>query len=152
MENIPIRKYIGQIGFELAKLGYEMQQQSMSREPLNFHGYVYTATENITFYLHNLSADLESWRKNMLAKNDKIILPMIFDGADGFDVETSACAVHHLLHTPCENIDSGAELTFTDELRKLEWLLEELQNKPDAIRQSHASYNDFSFDKITGDR
>ncbi len=147
-----LKEYIGQIGFELAKLGYEMQQQSMSREPLAIHGYVAKARENIMFYLHNLSADLDRWRKDTLAKNGKIELPTIFEGTDGVDVETSACAVHHLLHTPCGNIDSGAELTFTEELRKLEWLLEELQNTPDAIRQSHASYNDFSFDKITGDR
>lgn len=152
METIPIRKYIGQIGFELAELGNAMLRQSMSNEPLAIHGYVTKAREYILFYLHNLSADLDIWRKDTLAKKGKIELPNIFEGTDGVDVETFACAVHHLLHTPCGNIDSGAQLTFTEELRKLEWLLEELQNKPDAIRQSHASYNDFSFDKITGDR
>lgn len=152
MEN-PLRQYICDIGSVLGKLGYELCQQAQNpNQPLNIHGEVVHALKNVVFNLHNLSADLDAWRKEMLKRNGKIELPNIFQGTDGVNVETSAMAVHHLLHTPTYDIDSGAELTFTNELRKLEWLFEELQNTPEPIRHSKASYEDFNFNKITDNR
>ncbi len=152
MDN-PLRPYIYEIGSALGKLGYELCQQAQNpNHPLNIHGEVIHALKNVVFNLHNLSADLDAWRKEMLKRNGKIELPNIYQGTDGVDVETTAMAVHHLLHTPTCDIDSGAELTFTNELRKLEWLFEELQNTPEPIRHSKASYEDFNFNKITGNR
>lgn len=68
------------------------------------------------------------------------------------DIESINCAVHHLLHSKTDDVDSGRELEFTEELRKLEWLCEELQNTPDVFRNSQATYNDLNFDKISGNR
>lgn len=152
MDN-PLRPYIYEIGSVLGKLGDELCRQARNpNQPLNIHGEISHALENVVFNLHNLSADLDAWRKEMLAKNGKIELPKFFQGTDGVDVETTAMAVNHLLHSPTYDIDSGAELTFTDELRKLEWLFEELQNTPEPIRHSKASYEDFNFNKITDNR
>lgn len=149
----PLRPYLYKIGSALGKLGDELCQQTQNpNQPLHIHGEVLHALNNVVFNLHNLSADLDAWRKEMLANNGRIELPNVFEGTDGVDVETTFWAVHQLLHTPASDVDSGAELTFTEELRKLEWLFEELQNIPDAIRQSKASYEDFNFYKITKNR
>lgn len=147
MEN-PLRQYIYEIGSILGKLGYELCQQAENKNhPMNFHGEVAYAQLDIIFNLHNLNADLDAWRKEMLAKNGKIQLPTVFEGTDGVDVETAYCAVHHLLHSKCSD-DWNRELSFTEELQKLEWLFEEFQNTPEPIRYSKASYGNFNFDKI----
>lgn len=151
MEN-PLRQYICEIGSILGKLGYELCQQAENKNhPMNFHGEVTYAQCDIIFNLHNLNAELDTWRKEMLAKNGKIQHPTIFEGTDGVDVETAYCAVHHLLHSKCGD-DWDRELSFTEELQKLEWLFEELQNTPAPIRYSKASCEDYNFNKITGNR
>lgn len=146
MEN-QLRKYLSEVGFLLSQLGNELQKQAQSNQPLNIHGQVTHTRDNLIHYLHNLNADLDAWRKEMLAKNGKIQLPNIFHGTDGVDVETAYCAVNHLLHSKCGD-DWDRELSFTEELRKLEWLFEELQNTPEPIRYSKASYENFNFDKM----
>lgn len=152
MDN-PLRQYIYEIGSALGNLGDELCQQAQNpHKPLNFHGEITATLNNVLFSLHQLSADLDTWRKEMLANNGKTVLPNVFQGTDGIDVENAYCAVHHLLHSPTYDVDSGEELTFTEELRKLEWIFEELQNTPDPIRYSKASYEDFNFNKITGNR
>lgn len=150
MEN-PLRQYIYEIGSILGKLGYELCRQVNDYQPMNFHGEVSNAMHHIWFNLHELNADLDTWRKEMLAKNGKIRLPKFFEGTDGVDVETTYCAVCGLLNSKySDNWDN--EVSITDELRKLEWLFEELQNTPDGLRNSKATYNDFSFDKINSNR
>lgn len=131
-------KYIGVIGVLLSQLGNELQEQAQSNRPLNLHGQVKKAMDCLTFYLHNLNADLDKHRRSGIEN-------MV-------DIESINCAVHHLLHSKSDDVDSGRELDFTEELRKLEWLCEELQNTPDVLRYSKATYNDFSFDKISGNR
>lgn len=152
MEN-PLRQYIYEIGSVLGKLADELCQQAQNpNQPLNIHGKISHALDNVVFNLHNLFADLDTWRKDILAKNGKIELPNVSQGTDGIDIESAYCAVHHLLHSPTYDVDSDEELTFTEELRKLEWLFEELQNIPAPIRYSKASYEDFNFNKITGNK
>lgn len=145
MKDIYIK--LKEIGVTLSQLGNELQKQAQSNQPLNIHSQVKQTMDNLTYYLHNLNADLDAWRKEMLAKNGKIQLPTIFEGTDGVDVETAYCALHHLLHSKsCDDWDR--ELSFTEELQKLGWLFEELQNTPEPIRYSKASYGIFNFDKI----
>lgn len=149
----PLRQYIYEIGSALGKLGNALCQQAQNpHKPLNFHGNITATLDNMLFSLHQLSADLDTWRKEILAKNGKIELPNVFHSTDGIDVESAYCAVHHLLHSPAYDVDSGEDLTFTEELRKLEWLFEELQNIHDTLKESKASYEDFNFNKITGNR
>lgn len=151
MEN-PLRQYIYEIGMALGKLGYELCQQAENHsQPMSFHGVVADAQREILLILHNLNAVLDAWRKEMLAKNGKIQLPAVFEGTDGVDVETAYCAVLHVLHSKCCD-NWGTELSFTEELRKLEWLFEELQNTPEPIKYSKALYGDFNFDKIMEER
>lgn len=147
-----LRPYLYEIGETLGKLGYELCQQANSPEPLNIHGDVKQAMDFICFNLHNLSADLDKWRKEILAKDGKIQLPNVFQGTAGVDVESAYWTVHHLLYSNLYDVDSGLEYTISEELQKLEWLFEELQNTPDAIRYSKAKHEDFTFYKITGNR
>lgn len=147
-----IRPYLYEIGKALGNLGYELCQQANAPEPLNIHGTVSETIRQVCFQLHNLASDLDAWRKEMLGKDGKIQLPNIFEGTDGVDVESAYWAVHHLLHSNLYDVDSGLEYTISEELQKLEWLFEELQNTPDATRCSKAKHEDFTFYKITGNR
>jgi hypothetical protein len=134
----PIRPYLYEIGKALGNLGYEFCQQANAPEPLNIHGQVKQAVDNLCYNLHNLSSDIDKWRKEMLEKDGNIQLPNIFEGTDGVDVESTYWAVHHLLHFNFYDVDLGLEYTISEELKKLEWLFEELQNTPDATRYSKA--------------
>ena len=152
MQN-PLRLYIDEIGYYLIKLGTVLRQEARNtNHSMRIHPEIIYKSNTIIFALHQLSADLDTWRKEMLAKEGKIELPKIFEGTDGVNVESAYWAVNHLLNASTYDVDSGKELTFTEELRKLEWLFEELQNMPEPLRYSKASYEDFSFDKITGNR
>lgn len=148
----PIRPYLYEIGKALGNLGYELCQQANAPEPLNIHGQVKQAVDNLCYNLHNLSSDIDKWRKEMLEKDGNIQLPNIFEGTDGVDVESTYWTVHHLLHFNFYDVDLGLEYTISEELKKLEWLFEKLQNTPDATRYSKAKHKDFTFYKITGNR
>ena len=64
--------YIGNIGFVLSQLGNELQKQAMSGQPINIHGQVRQTMDNLTYYLHNLNAGLDAWRKEILDNNVRI--------------------------------------------------------------------------------
>lgn len=151
MEN-PIRPYIYEIGKTLANLGNELCRQAGASEPLNLHGVVRSTKDNICFNLHNLAADLDVWRKEIVERDGKVQLPDVSHGTDGIDIESIYFTMVHLLHSNYTDVDSGIEHSLTEELQKLEWLMEELQNKPEAIRYSKVKHNNLSFDKITGNR
>lgn len=135
-----IKEYIGNIGSLLSQLGNELQRQVQSNQSLNIHCQVKQTMDKLTFYLHNLNADLYKNRRTTL------------ENLEDIEIESISCTVKHLFHPKTDDVDSGRELEFTEELRKLEWLCEELQNTPDVLRYSKATYNDFSFDKISGNR
>lgn len=137
MENT-VKPYIYKIGTILTNLGNELCRQANSPAPLNLHGVVNFSMNHICFYLHNLSADLNKWRKGMLEREGKIQSPNISHGTVGADIDSIYHAVVHLLHSNYIDVDSGVEHNLTEELQKLEWLMEDLQNKPDAIRYSKA--------------
>lgn len=132
------QEYIYAIGTALSQLGNELQRQAQSNQPLNIHSQVKQTMDYLTYYLHNLNADLD--------KNSRSAIENMAD------IESINCAVHHLLNSKADDVDSGRELDFTEELRKLEWLCKEMQNTPDVLINSNATYNDFSFDKISGNR
>lgn len=149
MEN-PLRKYLCGIGCALSRLGCELCLQSENHgRTLAVHGKVLQALDYVVFNLHNLNADLDVWRKEMLAKNGRIELPDISEGTDGVDVETIYWTVCRLLESHFPEDGRSAGMTVAEELRKLEWILEELQSRPESERHSKAAYEDFSFDRIT---
>ena len=128
------------IGIILSQLGNKLQKQSQSNHPLNIHSHVKQTMDYITFYLHNLNATLDKHRQSA-SKN-----------WESEDIESIYCAVHHLLYSKTDDVDSGRELVFTEELCKLEWLCEGMLNIPDVHRMSKETYNDSNFDKISGNR
>lgn len=72
MEN-PLRQYIYDIGSILGKLGNDLcQQANNTNQPLNIHSQVKQTMDNLTYYLHNLNADLDAWRKEILDNNVRI--------------------------------------------------------------------------------
>lgn len=127
MEN-PIRPYLYEIGKALANLGNEVCRQAGASEPLNLHGVVKSTKDNICFNLHNLAADLDNWKSEMLERDGKIQLPDVFHGTDGVDIETCCIAVAHLLHSDYADVDTGDEYSVLKELQKLESLLEKFKN------------------------
>ena len=138
--NKTLRQYIDEIGIVLSQLGNELQKQAQSNRPLNIHSEVKQTMDNLTYYLHNINADLNKQSKSAFERNEEV------------DIETLNVSIHHLLHSKTNNMDSDRELEFTEELRKLEWLCEELQNIPDVLRKSKVTYNDSNFDEISGNR
>ena len=96
--------------------------------------------DNLTYYLHNLNADLYKQSKSE------------YEGIEEVDIESLRIAANQLLHSKTDDVDSGKELEFTEELRKLEWLCEEIQNIPDVLRKSKVTDNVSNFDKICGNR
>lgn len=151
MEN-PIRPYIYEIGKTLANLGNELCLQANSPAPLNIHGVAKSSLDNICFYLHNMTANLNVWRKEMSERNSKFQMSDVSHRTDDVDVESIYSAVVHLLNSNYTDVDSGIEHCLNEELQKLEWLMADLQDKPKTIRHSNAIHEDFTFDKISGDR
>ena len=137
---IKLRKYLGFIGSALCQLGNELQMQVQSNQPLNIHSQTRRTMDNITYYLHNLNANLYKHRKSEYERTEEV------------DIESLNIAAHHLLHSKTDDVDSEKELEFTEELRKLEWLCEEIQNIPDVLRKSKVTDNVSNFDKICGNR
>lgn len=127
----PTRPYIYEIGKILANLGNELcrQANSSASEPLNLHSIVKSTKDNICFNLHNLIADLDKWKNEMLERDGKIQLPNVFHGTDGVDIDSLYCAVSHLLHSTYIDVDTGTEYSILNELQQLERLTENLQNR-----------------------
>lgn len=150
MEN-PLRKYLSEIGNALGRLGHELCLQSENSDrPLAIHGKVLQALDYVVLNLHNLNADLDIWRKEMLAEYGRADGQNIYDGMDRLDMDTIYWVVCRMLNTHFPDDESDSGLTVAVELRKLEWLLEELQNRPESERHSKAAYEDFCFDRIAG--
>lgn len=89
MEN-PLRKYLSEIGLSLSQLGNELQKQAQSNQPMNIHSQVKQTMDNLTYYLHNLNADLDAYRYNLI-KDGESNLNLI-------GIESLKGALHHLLN------------------------------------------------------
>lgn len=62
--------YIGNIGFALSQLGNELQNQTVSGQPLNIHSQIKQTMDSLTYYLHNLNADLNACRYNLIKDSE----------------------------------------------------------------------------------
>ena len=99
MEN-PLRRYLREIGSALGLLGHELCLQSENPDrPLAIHGKVLQALDYVVLNLHNLNADLDIWRKEMLAEYGRMDGQNIYDGMDRLDMETTYWAVCRMLNT-----------------------------------------------------
>lgn len=58
-----LRKYLYSVGTALSQLGNELQRPAQSNQHLNIHSQVKQNMDNLTYYLHNLNADLDKHRR-----------------------------------------------------------------------------------------
>lgn len=114
MQN-PLRQYIYEIGSALGKLGYELCQQAQSNQSLNIHSQVKQAMDKFTYYLHNLNADLDACRYNLIKDCKSDINPL--------DMESLKVALHHLLNGESYTHD-GENSNPATELYKMKFLID----------------------------
>ena len=113
MDN-PIRPYLYEIGKVLGNLGYELCQQADAPEPLNIHVNVKQAVDNLCYNLHNLSADLDAYRFDLIKNGES-------EDESLKDIETITVAMQHLLYGLTDT-HNGERTTLAGELHKLDYL------------------------------
>lgn len=137
MEN-PIGQYIYEIGSILGKLGNDLcQQANNTNQPMNIHSQVRQTMDNLTYYLHNLNADLDACRYNLI-KDGESNLNLI-------EIESLKGALYHLLNVGCY-IHNGESSSPTAELYKMMFLIDSLYRL--MANRTHGS-KEYIFDKIT---
>lgn len=129
--------YIGNIGFALSQLGNELQNQAVSGQPLNIHGKVRQTMANLTYYLHNLNADLDACRYNLI-KDGESNLNLI-------EIESLKGALYHLLNVGCYT-HNGESSSPTAELYKMMFLIDSLYR---LMAHGTQGSKEYIFDKIT---
>lgn len=92
MEN-PLRQYIYEIGSILGELGNDLCQQANNpNQPMNIHGQIKQTMDNLTYYLHNLNADLNACRYDLIKiKDEESNLNLI-------EIESLKGALYHLIN------------------------------------------------------
>lgn len=114
MDN-PIRPYLYEIGKVLGNLGYELCQQANAPEPLNIHGQVIQAVDNLCCNLQNLSADLDAYRFDLIENGES-------EDVSLKDIETITFAMQHLLYGSTD-AHNGECTTFEVELYHLAYIV-----------------------------
>lgn len=137
MDNL-IRPYLYEIGKVLGNLGYELCQQAHAPEPLNIHGQVKQAVDNLCFNLHNLSADLDAYRFDLIKDGEDEVLSQK-------DIETIMVAMRHLLHSSPDT-HNGERTTLAGELHKLDYIVSSIYQ---LMAQGAVGSQEYLFDKIT---
>lgn len=132
-----LQQSIYEIGSALCKLGNELQHQAQSNQPLNIHSQVKQTMDNLTYYLHNLNADLDACRYNLI-KDGECNLNLI-------DIESLKGALYHLLNGG-SYAHNGESSDPTAELYKMMFLIDSLYRLMSHGAQGSKEY---IFDKIT---
>ena len=132
-----VKEQIGNIGSLLSELGNELQKQAQSNQPLNIHGEVKQTMDNLTYYLHNLNADLDVCRYNLI-KDGKSDIKLL-------EMESLKVALHHLLKGE-SYIRNGETSNPVTELYKMKFLIDSLYRL--TTRGAKGS-KEYIFDKIT---
>lgn len=134
----PLRQYIYEIGSILGKLGYDLCQQANNQnQPLNIHSQVKQTMNNLTYYLHNLNADLDVCRYNLI-KDGESNLNLL-------EIESLKGALYNLLNGGSYT-HSGKTSSQTAELYKMMFLIDSLYRLMSHGAQGSKEY---IFDKIT---
>lgn len=137
MEN-PLRQYIYEIGSILGKLGYDLCQQANNpNQSMNIHSQVKQTMDNLTFYLHNLNADLDAYRYNLI-KDGESKLNLI-------EIESLKSALHHLINGESYT-HNGESSSPTAELYKMMFLIDSLYR---LMAHGTQGSKEYIFDKIT---
>lgn len=131
------QEYIYNIGTILSQLGNELQKQAQSNQPLNIHGLVRQTMVNLTYYLHNLNADFDACRYNLI-KDGESNLNLI-------GIESLKGALHHLLNVG-NYTHNGESSSPTTELYKMMFLIDSLYR---LMAHGTQGSKEYIFDKIT---
>jgi len=137
MDN-PIRPYLYEIGKALGNLGYELCQQANAPEPLNNHGQVKQAVDNLCYNLHNLSADLDAYRFDLIKNGES-------EDVSQKDIETIMVAIRHILHGLTDT-HNGERTTLAGELHKLDYIVSSIYR---LMTHGAIGSKEYLFDKIT---
>lgn len=137
MDN-PIRPYIYEIGKALGNLGYELCQQANTPEPLNIHGQVKQTVDNLCYNLHNLSADLDAYRFDLIKNGES-------EDVSQKDIETIMVAIRHILHGLTDT-NNGERTTLAGELHKLDYIASSIYR---LMAHGAIGRQEYLFDKIT---
>ena len=134
----PLRQYIYEIGSILGKLGSDLcQQANNTNQPMNIHSQIKQTMDNLTYYLHNLNADLDAYRYNLI-KDGESKLNLI-------ELESLKVALYHLLNN--ESYTHNAESSSpTAEIYKMMFLIDSLYR---LMAHGTQGSKEYIFDKIT---
>lgn len=132
-----LQQSIYEIGSAVCKLGNELQHQAQSNQPLNIHSQVKQTMDNLTYYLHNLNADLDACRYNLI-KDGESNLNLI-------EIESLKGALYHLLNVGCYT-HNGESSSPTTELYKMMFLIDSLYR---LMAHGTQGSKECIFDKIT---
>lgn len=136
MEN-PLRKYLSEVGFVLSQLGNDLQNQVVSGQPLNIHSQIKQTMDNLTYYLHNLNADLDAYRYNLIKDGESNLNPI--------EIESLKSALHHLINGESYT-HNGESSSPTAELYKMMFLIDSLNR---LMAHGTQGSKEYIFDKIT---
>lgn len=131
-----IQQYIFNIGSLLSQLGIELQMQAQSSQPLNIHSQVKQTMDNLTYCLHNLNADLDACRYDLIK-----------DGESNLNlkgIESLKGALHHLLNVGSYT-HNGESSSPTSELYKMMFLIDSLCR---LMAHGTQGSKEYIFDKI----
>ena len=137
MDN-PIRPYLYEIGKALGNLGYELSQQANASEPLNIHSQVARAVDTLCYNLHNLSADLDAYRFDLIKNGEA-------KDVSQKDIETIMVAMRHLLNNSTDT-HNGERTTLAGELHKLDYIVSSIYR---LVAHGAIGRQEYLFDKIT---
>ena len=129
--------YIGNIGLVLSQLGNELQKQAQSNQAINIHSHVKKTMDNLTYYLHNLNADLDAYRYNIIKGGE--------NNLNLLEIESLNGALYHLLNGGSYT-HNGESSSPTAELYKMMFLIDSLYRLMSHGAQGSKEY---IFDKIT---
>ncbi len=135
MKDIYIK--LKEIGVTLSQLGNELQKQAQSNQPLNIHSQVKQTMDNLTYYLHNLNADLDACRYNLIKDGESNLNPI--------DIESLKGALYHLLNGESYT-HNGESSSPTAELYKMMFLIDSHYR---LMAHGTQGSEEYIFDKIT---
>lgn len=134
----PLRQYIYDIGSILGKLGNVLcQQANNTNQPMNIHSQVKQTMDNLTYYLHNLNADLDAYRYDLIKDGESNLNPI--------DIESLKGALYHLLNGGSYT-HNGESSNPTAELYKMMFLIDSLYR---LMAHGTQGSKEYIFDKIT---
>ena len=137
MEN-PLRQYIYEIGSILGKLGNDLcQQTNNTNQPMNIHSQAKQTMDNLTYYFHNLNADFDAYRYNLIKGGE--------NNLNLLEIESLKGALYHLLNGESYT-HNGESSSPTTELYKMMFLIDSLYR---LMAHGTQGSKEYIFDKIT---